>query len=172
MSEIYFPVMNVKMIEIEKIQKNFYNPNRVAKPELELLEHSIREDGFTQPIVCYYSKEKDVYIIVDGFHRYLVAKERLNLTHIPVTIIEKDLSNRIASTIRHNRARGTHGVESMSNVVQQLLLQGWTDEETGQHLGMEREEVLRLKQTGGLKTLFSNHKFSNSWITFEERYYK
>lgn len=171
MCEIEFPAMNVKMISISQIRKNFYNPNHVAEPELKLLEHSIREDGFTQPIVCYFDGRKALYIIVDGFHRYEIAKNNLGLKYIPVVVIKKDLCHRIASTVRHNRAKGVHEVNQMSDIVRMLSLQGWSDEMIGVHLGMEKEEVFRLKQTEGLKTLFSNHKFSDSWVTFEEKYY-
>ena len=103
--EIEFPVLNVKMVDINKVIANDYNPNKVAPPEMELLRHSIEEDGYTQPIVTYYDKDNDVYIVVDGFHRYRCAKEYFNLKQIPIVTIEKDLNNRIASTIRHNRAR-------------------------------------------------------------------
>ena len=103
--EIGFPVLNVKMVDINKVIANDYNPNKVAPPEMELLKHSIEEDGYTQPIVTYYDKANDIYIVVDGFHRYRCAKEYFNLKQIPIVTIEKDLNNRIASTIRHNRAR-------------------------------------------------------------------
>lgn len=103
--EITFPVLNVKMVDIKKVVANDYNPNKVAPPEMELLRHSIEEDGYTQPIVTYYDEETDKYIVVDGFHRYRVAKEVFNLKEVPIVTIDKDLDNRMASTIRHNRAR-------------------------------------------------------------------
>ncbi len=103
--EITFPVLNVKMVDIKKVVANNYNPNKVAPPEMELLRHSIEEDGYTQPIVTYYDQETDKYIVVDGFHRYRVAKEVFNLKEVPIVTIDKDLDNRMASTIRHNRAR-------------------------------------------------------------------
>lgn len=117
MSEIEFPVLNVKMVDIDKVVANDYNPNKVAPPEMWLLKHSIEEDGYTQPIVTYYDKERDIYIVVDGFHRYRCAKEYFNLKQIPVVTIDKDLENRMASTIRHNRARGTHQIIDMSHIV-------------------------------------------------------
>ena len=105
MSEIEFPVLNVKMVDIDKVEANDYNPNKVAPPEMKLLKHSIEEDGYTQPIVTYYDEERDKYIVVDGFHRYRCAKEYFHL------------ENRMASTIRHNRARGTHQIADMSHIV-------------------------------------------------------
>lgn len=169
MKKIEFPVLNVRMVPIEKVVANDYNPNKVASPEMRLLKHSIEEDGYTQPIVTYYDKENDQYIIVDGFHRYRCAKEYFNLPEVPVVVIDKDLKNRIASTIRHNRARGTHQIRDMSNIVLQLFGQGWTDEEIMKHLGMELDEVLRLKQISGLQQAFANHEFSKSWIEFESK---
>ena len=165
-------MLAAKLIPVSKIHANTYNPNTVAAPEMDLLELSIREDGFTQPLVCYHDKEQDKYILIDGFHRYIVAKDRLELPSVPVTVIDKPFENRIASTIRHNRARGTHGIEKMGNIVQQLVANEWSDERIAKELGMDREEVFRFKQRSGLKSAFSNHEFSKSWIEFEKRYYK
>lgn len=167
--KITFPVMNVRMIPMDKIVANDYNPNKVASPEMKLLKLSIEEDGYTMPIVVYYDKQNDKYIIVDGFHRYRCAKEYFNLEEIPATVIEKDLSNRMASTIRHNRARGTHQIRSMSDIVLELSRDGWQDDEICKKLGMDLDEVIRLKQITGLKEAFQNHSFSKSWIEFEEK---
>ena len=161
--------MNVKMIPMEKIVANDYNPNKVAPPEMKLLKKSIEEDGYTMPIVVYHDKDNDSYIIVDGFHRYRCAKEYFALKEIPATIIEKDMANRMASTIRHNRARGTHQIKSMSEIVMAMIHQGWDDYKIAQHLGMDAEEVLRLKQITGLKEAFANHNFSKSWEEFETK---
>lgn len=168
MSEIEFPVLNVKMVDIDKVIANDYNPNKVAPPEMQLLRHSIEEDGYTQPIVTYYDKKRDIYIVVDGFHRYRCAKEYFNLKQIPIVTIDKDLENRMASTIRHNRARGTHQIIDMSNIVLTLTQNGWTEADISKHLGMELDEVIRLKQITGLKEVFSNHIFSKSWEEYEE----
>lgn len=167
MKEIEFPVLNVKMVDIEKVVANDYNPNKVAPPEMQLLKHSIEEDGYTQPIVTYYDKEKDRYIVVDGFHRYRVAKEFLDLKQVPIVTIDKDLENRMASTIRHNRARGTHQIADMSHIVLTLTENGWTERQISKHLGMELDEIIRLKQITGLKDAFANHTFSKSWEEFE-----
>jgi ParB-like chromosome segregation protein Spo0J len=163
MKTITFPVLNVKMVDINKVQANNYNPNSVAPPEMRLLKHSIEEDGYTQPIVCYYDQETDMYIIVDGFHRYRCAKEFFNLPEVPVVIIEKDMKNRMASTIRHNRARGKHAVEPMTTIVAKLRKRGWSSEEVAKHLGMDADEVLRLEQASGLPELFKNGEFSKAW---------
>lgn len=104
-TSIEFPVLNIKMVDIDKVVANDYNPNKVAPPEMKLLKHSIEEDGYTQPIVTYYDEENDKYIVVDGFHRYRCAKEYFHLAKVPIVTIDKNLSNRMASTIRHNRAR-------------------------------------------------------------------
>ncbi|EHQ8829090.1 ParB-like nuclease domain-containing protein, partial [Enterococcus faecalis] len=166
------PVLNVKLVPLTKIIANDYNPNKVAPPEMDLLELSIIEDGYTQPLVCYYDGNFDRYILIDGFHRYRVAKERLSLSEVPVTVINRSLENRIASTIRHNRARGTHEVGKMEVVVKNLVDKGWNDTKIAKKLGMDMEEVFRFKQSSGLKEAFSNHEFSKSWISFENRYYK
>jgi ParB-like chromosome segregation protein Spo0J len=157
------PVSNVIWIETEKIKANDYNPNTVAKPEMELLKHSIESDGFTQPIVVW--KVEDYYEVVDGFHRHLVGKE-LGLSHLPVVIINKnrtERNDRIASTIRHNRARGKHKVDSMSDIVIELSRRNWSDKRIAKELGMDQDEVLRLKQITGLAEMFRDEDFSKAW---------
>lgn len=170
--EITFPVLNVKMVDIDKVIANDYNPNKVAPPEMRLLKHSIEEDGYTQPIVTYYDAENDIYIIVDGFHRYRCAKEYFHLKEIPIVTINKDLDNRIASTIRHNRARGTHQILDMAKIVMELTQSGWDDSTIALHLGMELDEIIKLKQVNGLKEAFANHEFSKSWEEFDTKILK
>lgn len=164
---IKFPVLNIKMVNIDLVHSNDYNPNAVAPPEMELLKKSIEEDGYTQPIVTFFDNDKNRYIIVDGFHRYRCAKEFFNLKEIPIVVIDKPIQNRMASTIRHNRARGTHSIKGMSNIVMELTRKGWENSQICEHLGMELEEVIRLKQITGLKEAFANHEFSKSWEEFE-----
>lgn len=159
------PVYRVQAVPVEKVQANDYNPNVVAPPEMKLLELSIWEDGFTMPCVCYYDAEKDVYVLVDGFHRYQVLKTSKRVYErekglLPVVVIDKDMSNRMASTIRHNRARGTHNIELMSHIVAELDRAGMTDEWIMKHIGMDRDEVLRLKQITGLADLFADKDFT------------
>ena len=162
------PVYNVIAVPFEKIVPNTYNPNAVAPPEMKLLYDSIKEDGYTMPIVCYYVKFKDIYVIVDGFHRYRVMKENQDIYDrengmLPVSVIDKPLSNRMASTVRHNRARGSHDVDLMSNIIRELHEIGRSDAWISQHLGMERDEILRLKQITGLTALFRDVEFGRAW---------
>ena len=164
------PVYNVAAVPLEKIRANSYNPNAVAPPEMKLLELSIWEDGYTMPVVCYYIPEEDIYEIVDGYHRFCILKtsdrirEREN-GMLPVVVIEKDITNRMASTIRHNRARGSHSIELMSNIVAELVEAGMSDAWILRHIGMDKDELLRLKQITGIAALFKDHEFSEAWST-------
>ncbi len=162
------PVYNVISVPVERVEANDYNPNAVAPPEMALLEISIWEDGYTQPIVTYYDEERDIYIVVDGFHRYLILKNSKRILErergmLPVVVIEKELAERMASTIRHNRARGTHNVELMSVIVAELVEMGKGDRWICKHIGMSADELLRLKQITGVAALFANRDFSASW---------
>lgn len=170
------PICNVQYIKSEYVHANEYNPNRVATPEMELLYNSIKLDGYTQPIVAYCINDNE-YEIVDGFHRNRVGKEHDDINkrlfdYLPLTIIDKPLDERMGSTIRHNRARGSHQIRSMSDIVLDLSKSGWSDNEISDKLGMEMDEVLRLKQITGLKEAFQNHEFSKSWEEFEGKYYE
>jgi ParB-like chromosome segregation protein Spo0J len=162
------PVYNVIAVPVEKVRANTYNPNSVAPPEMELLEVSIWEDGYTMPVVCYYIKEEDIYEIVDGFHRYTTLKTSKRIFDrekgmLPVVVIEKDESNRMASTVRHNRARGSHSIDLMSNIVSELTKAGMSDAWILKHVGMDKDELLRLKQITGIADLFKDKDFSDSW---------
>jgi ParB-like chromosome segregation protein Spo0J len=167
------PVYAVKRIPVEKIRANAYNPNSVAPPEMKLLELSIWEDGYTMPVVAYYIPEEDIYEIVDGYHRYTTLKTSKRIYEreggcLPVVVIEKDISSRMASTIRHNRARGSHSVELMSNIVAELVEAGMSDQWIIRHIGMDKDELLRLKQITGIAALFKEGEFSKCHIdTFE-----
>ena len=168
MSNYKSPVYNVIAVPIEKVQANDYNPNAVAPPEMELLETSIWEDGYTQPVVTCYDKENDVYVVIDGFHRYLTIKNSKRIYDrengmLPIVVLDKDMSDRMASTIRHNRARGTHNVELMSTIVAELVEMGKGDRWICKHIGMSADELLRLKQITGVAALFANRDFSSSW---------
>ena len=152
---------------MEKVHANTYNPNHVAPPEMKLLYDSIKQDGFTQPCVCY-KMEDGTYEIVDGFHRYCIMLKHKDIYErengmLPVVVIDKPLSERIASTIRHNRARGSHDVDLMGNIVRELKEIGKTDKWIMKHLGMDADEVIRLKQMSGLASLFKDEEFSQSW---------
>lgn len=166
--EFLSPVYEVHRVPIHKIHTNDYNPNKVAPPELKLLEQSILADGYTMPIVCYYVKEKDYYEIVDGYHRYLVMRQSKEIAereknHLPVTVIDKPITERIASTIRYNRARGTHSVDCMVEIVQKLVESGLSDQWIMKNIGMDKDELLRLKQISGLASLFAEESFSTAW---------
>jgi len=159
------PVYNVQKVHMDKIRANAYNPNAVAPPEMKLLEVSIWEDGYTMPIVCYYLPEEDVYEIVDGYHRYTTLKTSKRIFErekgmLPIVVIDKDISDRMASTIRHNRARGSHSVDLMSNIVSELMESGMSDGWILKHIGMDKDELLRLKQITGLASLFKDHEFT------------
>lgn len=159
------PVYQVQAVPVEKVRANSYNPNVVAPPEMKLLELSIWEDGYTMPCVCYYVPEEDMYELVDGFHRYTVMKKSKRIYErehglLPVVVIDKDLSNRMASTIRHNRARGSHNIELMSEIVSELTKSGISDEWIMKNIGMDADELLRLKQISGLAELFADKEFT------------
>jgi len=165
------PVDCVLWVAADQVQANDYNPNSVAPPEMKLLQHSIREDGYTQPIVGYFDDEDNVFEVVDGFHRNRVGKECDDVRervkgYLPVTVINKERqerTDRIAATIRHNRARGKHAVTAMSDIVLELSRRNWSDNKIAKELGMDPDEVLRLKQITGLAELFADRDFSMAW---------
>lgn len=170
------PVDCVRWVKADLVSANDYNPNSVAPPEMRLLEHSISEDGYTQPIVSW---ERDgVFEVVDGFHRHRVGREsptvRLRVHgYLPAVVINSarnDKGDRMAATIRHNRARGEHRVESMADIVVELKRRFWSDEKIATELGMDADEVLRLTQVTGLAGLFADRSFSEAWqaTSFEE----
>lgn len=167
------PVYNVIKVPVEKIHANSYNPNAVAPPEMKLLELSIWEDGYTMPIVCYRLPDSDEYEIVDGYHRYTVMRtsERIREREggmLPVVVIDKPISNRMASTIRHNRARGSHNIDLMKNIVAQLVEAGMGDNWIRKHIGMDADELLRLKQITGIAALFAERDFGAAWVATDE----
>lgn len=168
------PVDCVIWVKSECVEANDYNPNKVAAPEMKLLELSIKEDGYTQPIVAFPSEGE--YIVIDGFHRHRVGKESKAIKkrvkgYLPITTICPDRegkADRIASTIRHNRARGKHQVQAMSEIVQELVKRNWSNEKIGRELGMDPDEVLRLKQISGLAEMFADREFSQAWEVIQE----
>ena len=165
------PVDFVKWVKVEDVCANDYNPNSVAPPEMELLRHSINHDGYTQPVVTWMSEEKGGREVIDGFHRSRVCREFDDVNkrvsgYLPVVTIRDDNTaenDRVASTIRHNRARGKHNVDSMSDIVVELKKRNWSDERVCRELGMDKDEVLRLVQVSGLTEIFENQDFSKSW---------
>jgi len=165
------PVDFVKWVKNTKVTHNDYNPNKVAPPEMKLLELSIVNDGYTQPIVSWSNPEKDKIEVIDGFHRHRVGKESKVVNqrvqgYLPVVDIRTEQSgknDRMASTIRHNRARGKHQVDAMSEIVIELKNRNWRNKRIANELGMDEEEVLRLCQIAGMETLFSDKDFSRAW---------
>ena len=165
------PVLAIQMVKAENIVANSYNPNTVAPPEMELLRVSISEDGMTQPIVTWKDEEEKPFEVVDGFHRHRTCSEDKTIReslkgYLPIVVVNEDrndLSDRMASTIRHNRARGKHKVDAMSDIVVELRRRKKTNAWIAEHLGMSEDEVLRLQQITGLAELFADKEFSMAW---------
>lgn len=164
------PVDMIRWVPIDRVSANDYNPNSVAKNEMRLLHTSISHDGYTQPIVTVYDKADDRYVIVDGFHRYLTCKTSKEIQEatggcVPVVVIDKPINDRMASTVRHNRARGKHSINGMANMVFTMLDNGWDDSEVCDELGMESEEIVRLKYVTGFAKLFEGVEYRKAWET-------
>lgn len=165
------PVDCVLWVKNDSVHANDYNPNSVAPPEMELLRLSIESDGYTQPIVSMLEEDLETREVIDGFHRNRVGKECSEIQkrvhgYLPVVTINEDrtkINDRVASTIRHNRARGKHKIDAMSDIVIDLKKRNWSDSKIAKNLGMDQDEVLRLCQIGGLAELFSNTEFTMSW---------
>lgn len=165
------PVSRVRWVPIAQVFANDYNPNAVALTELHLLYLSIKHDGFTMPIVTY--QVKDRYVIVDGFHRYQIMKRFRDIYEknhglLPIVVIDKPLNDRIASTVRHNRARGKHSIDGMGALVVQMLNNGWDDARVCGELGLEKEELLRLKHVTGYAKFFLGAEYSRATETSKQ----
>ena len=164
------PIDLVHWIPIEQITANDYNPNSVARNEMKLLYLSIAADGYTQPTVTIYDEKTDKFIIVDGFHRYLTMKTNPDIAEkcggrLPCVVINKNINERMASTVRHNRARGKHAVTGMANMVFSMLDNGMDDSEVCNELGLETEELIRLKHVTGFSKLFEDYEYQRAWET-------
>ena len=164
------PVNRIKWVPIDEVTPNDYNPNSVAKKEMGLLYTSIKHDGYTQPIVTIRDEEMKMYVIVDGFHRYYTAKTNpdildRNKGYVPIVVIEKDINDRMASTVRHNRARGMHSITGMSSMVFSMLENGWNDTDICNELGMGVEELIKLKHITGFSKLFKDAEYNKAWET-------
>ena len=167
------PIDFVRWVPIGEVQANDYNPNSVAQNEMRLLYTSILHDGYTQPIVTIWDEVIEKYVIVDGFHRYFTCKTNKDILErnhgmLPIVVINKDINDRMASTVRHNRARGKHSVNGMSNMVFQMLDNGWLDADICNELGMEPDELLRLKHITGFSKLFMNVEYQKAWETHKQ----
>lgn len=165
------PISKVEWIPIEKVHANDYNPNSVATPEMKLLYISVKADGYTQPVVTIYDEKKDRYVIVDGFHRYSIMRRYKDIYlscegKLPCVVLKnKTMSDLMASTVRHNRARGKHSVSGMSNIVMEMLMNGETDSSICMKLGLEPEELVRLKHITGYAKLYENKEYSHEKYT-------
>jgi len=164
------PINLVQWVSIEIVEANDYNPNSVATIEMKLLYTSISHDGYTSPIVTIWDESIQKYVIVDGFHRYSTMRQNQdiydrNMGLIPIVVIDKEINDRMASTVRHNRARGKHSISGMSSMVFSMLENGWKDSEICNELGMEPEELLRLKHLTGFSKLFENVEYKKAWET-------
>lgn len=164
------PVDRIRWVPIEMVEPNDYNPNSVAKVELGLLYTSILHDGYTQPIVTIWDETLQKYVIIDGFHRYFTCQNNQDIRdrnhgRLPIVVLDKPINDRMASTVRHNRARGKHSIDGMSNMVFQMLENGWSEAAICAELGMEAEEVLRLKHITGFSKLFENMQYKKAWET-------
>jgi ParB-like chromosome segregation protein Spo0J len=160
---IKLPVLEPKIVNINEVQANNYNPNMVSHDKMALLEESILSNGFCFAVVTVYDPDIEKYVIVDGFHRYLIFRDYLQAEQIPIIVLDHDITQRMAATVQFNRARGVHQVELMGDLVQSLVEQGLGDAEIAQRLGMEEEEVYRLKQITGIAELFKNQIYSRAW---------
>lgn len=166
------PVGDVRWVPIDMVEPNDYNPNSVAVKEMSLLYTSISHDGYTQPIVTIYDPAKKKYIIVDGFHRYFTAKKHKDILErncgmLPIVVIDKDINERMAATVRHNRARGKHSITGMSSMVFSMLKNGMSDAAICNELGLEPEELLKLKHITGFSKLFKDAGFKKAWESQE-----
>lgn len=164
------PVDFVRWVPVEDVEPNDYNPNAVAHLEMQLLLRSITADGYTQPVVTIWDAERQKYVIVDGFHRYFCLKNSVELMKrtgglLPVVVIKKSINDRMAATVRHNRARGKHSVTGMASMVFQMLDNGMDDSTICNELGMEAEELLRLKHITGFSKLFADKEYNRSWVS-------
>lgn len=164
------PVDLIKWVPIEDVQANDYNPNSVAINEMRLLHLSIKNDGYTQPVVTIWDETLKKYVIIDGFHRYTTCRLNKDIQEmtggcIPVVVLKKNINERMAATVRHNRARGKHSINGMSNMVFKMLQGGKSDSEICNELGLESQELVRLKHITGFSKLYENHEYNRAWET-------
>lgn len=167
------PIHQVLWVPIESVQANDYNPNAVATNEMRLLYTSISHDGYTQPVVTIYNDEIDKFEIIDGFHRYSTMRMNKDLLEmnkglLPIVVLNKTMNERMAATVRHNRARGKHSVDGMGNIVFNMLKNGMSDEAICAELGLETEELLRLKHITGFSKLFKDVEYGKAWQSSDQ----
>lgn len=162
--KIEMPCLNIKLVNRGLLRANNYNPNNVPKDKMELLKQSIIDNGFCFPIVTIWDPDDEVYVIVDGFHRFTMCSEEwLDIKEVPIVVLNHNLSQRMAATMQFNKARGVHTVDKDADIVRSLIEQGWEDADICEHLGIDAETVLRYKQLTGIIDLFKNVEYSTSW---------
>lgn len=165
--EVRLPCLDVRIVDINQVQANNYNPNNVSDQNMRLLEESILANGFCFAVVTIWDADLEKYVIIDGFHRYLIFRDYLKAAELPIIVLDHDIAKRMQATVQFNRARGVHQVELMGDLVKALVDQGVADDEIAKTLGMELEEVFRLKQITGIAELFKNQIYSKSWVMME-----
>ena len=167
-----FNCKNIIFVDIDLVEANEYNPNFVNTVNMALLKTSIDQNGFCYPVVVIYDAIKEKYVIIDGYHRYKILKEHYKSKTVPIIVLDHSINERMTSTVQFNRARGTHKIDGDANIVVTLSKNGMPDADICKYLGMSIEEVLKLKQSTGLKDAFIDHVFSESWNELKERLYK
>ena len=167
-----FNCKNIIFVDIDLVEANDYNPNFVTSVNMALLKTSIDQNGFCYPVVVIYDTSKEKYVIIDGYHRYKILKEHYKSKIVPIIVLEHNINERMIATIEFNRARGVHHIDGDANIVVTLSKNGMPDTDICKYLGMSIEEVLKLKQSTGLKDAFMDHVFSESWDELKERLYK
>lgn len=163
MTSVAYPCLDVRFVPTENVIANDYNPNTVEHGELQLLYRSILEDGVTQPIVVYHDAAEERYVVVDGFHRYSILRDRFKCSHIPVVVLDLPLAARMAATVNHNRARGKHQIALMETLTRKLAALGWSNSTIAKQLGMLPEEVLRLQSPRGIAAYYAQRGYSRAW---------
>lgn len=160
---IALPLLDIRIVPIEQVRGNLYNPNNVSPHNMDLLAESIQSNGFCFAVVTVYNPDDDMFDIVDGFHRYLIFRDYFQASELPIIVLQHTIAQRMEATVQFNRARGVHQVELMGDLVQALVQQGVEDDEIATKLGMEPEEVYRLKQITGIAELFKHQLYSRAW---------
>jgi len=161
--------LEIKFVDINLVEANNYNPNFVSCVNMELLKFSIEQNGFCYPVIVIYDEDREKYVIIDGYHRYKILRDDYKCDIVPVIVLSHSMIERMTATVQFNRARGTHKIDGDANIVVTLSKNGMSDLDIGKYLGMDMDEVLRLKQSTGLREAFSNYEFSESWDELKER---